>query len=48
MNYLKKELDLQDIVLDVKLIKEALHKLKVKILSQPYSINPNCVHREFK
>ena len=40
--FLKQELDLQDRVLEIKLIKKALDKKSVEGLQWAYDINPNC------
>ena len=42
MDLLKKELDLQDKVLDIELIKKPLIKESMRSLKWPYNINPNC------
>ena len=42
VEFLKKELSLQDQILDIKLIKKPLIKESVRSLKWPYNINPNC------
>ena len=43
VNFLKKELNLQDKTLEIKLILEAPDKKSVRDLRWLYNINPNCM-----